>query len=65
MDKDQDNVIAFRQKPDMDNRTSKAAKVLNNQSNPMYKTLFKFIHTRFNDDKTGKPFSRFEPKDLF
>lgn len=63
--KNKDNVIRLQQKSDAQHQVKRPEKISNNQTNPMYKGLFKYIHMRFEEDKKNKPFSRFSPKDLF
>ncbi|OGH95884.1 MAG: hypothetical protein A2104_05895 [Candidatus Melainabacteria bacterium GWF2_32_7] len=60
----ENNLLTLKFKSGVDNQIKSHTKINNNQSNPIYKSLFKFIHTELKDDKTGKPFSRFNPKDL-
>ncbi|EKE02118.1 MAG: hypothetical protein ACD_20C00425G0015 [uncultured bacterium] len=69
MEKDKNNknnnILTLNFKSGINNQTIAPAKISNNQSNPIYKNLFKFIHTDLKNNKADKSLLRFNPKDLF
>jgi hypothetical protein len=64
MDKDdKDNVIAIKPKTGISNPAKGLPKAANNQTNPIYKMLFKFIHTKLTDDKNNN-LGKYKPEDI-
>ena len=66
MDKDKkDNLLTLNLKAGQANPAKSPVKTINNQTNPIYKSLFKFIHAKLIEDKESGGFlSKFKPKDL-
>jgi len=40
-------------------------KIVSNKTNPIYKKMFKYIHSNLSNTKLGKSLNCFNPKDLF
>lgn len=65
-DNEKDNLLTANFKSDCRNQPEKPAKISSNQTNPVYKILFKFLHKDLNSSNDQKGFfARFDPKDLF
>lgn len=64
-EKNRDKVITADFRSANNNQTKKPANMPGNQTNPIYKQLFKLVHTELTKQKTDyKSFSRFKPEDL-
>lgn len=64
MEKDNGNILIGRFGSTSDKKTEEEKIMPKNQTNPIYRQLFKLTHPKIDSKKDYKSFSDFKPKDL-